>query len=86
MAISFKSIKSTNLGMLDKITTGKLQGCRVCDVIPDHYEYLIWAEKSGLLKFNTETTKFIQQQAGYVEKQRHYDEEVKPWLDEDIPF
>jgi len=86
MAISFKSIKSTNLGMLDKITTGKLQGCRVCDVIPDHYEYLIWAEKSGLLKFNTETIKFIQQQAGYVEKQRYYDEEVKPWLDEDVPF
>ena len=79
-------MKSTNLGMLDKITTGKLQGCRVCDVIPDHYEYLIWAEKSGLLKFNTETIKSIQQQAGYVEKQRYYDEEVKPWLDEDVPF
>ena len=55
MAISFNKLKDPKLGMLDKLTFGKLKDCRVCDVAQDHYEYLIWAEKNGFVKFQPET-------------------------------
>ena len=94
--MSFKSLKSPLLDMTDKITVGKLQGCRVCDVIQDHYEYLIWADKSGLMKFTKIVVETIQEHAGFKRQQVHYEEEIKPWLeheeppvlilDEDVPF
>jgi hypothetical protein len=80
MAISFKNLKSPVLGLTDKITVGKLSGCRVCDVIPDYYEYLIWADKAGLLKFQKIVVETIQEHAGYKNQQRHYDEEVAPYV------
>lgn len=86
MAIGFKKLKSPLLDLQDKITVGKLTGCRVCDVIPDHYEYLIWAEKSGLFKFTKLVVEKIQEQAGFNEQQRHYEEEVKPFEQDDIPY
>ena len=95
MAIGFKNLRSPLLDLTDKITVGKLQGCRVCDTIPDHYEYLIWAEKSGLFKFTKIVTETIQEHAGYKAQQQHYNEEVAPWkeepvqtliLDDDVPF
>lgn len=67
--------------MTDKITVGKLQGCRVCDVIQDHYEYLIWADKSGLMKFTKIVVETIQEHAGYKDQQRHYEEEVAPYIE-----
>lgn len=83
--------------MTDKILVGKLQGCRVCDVIPDHYEYLIWADKQGLMKFTKIVVETIQEHANFKAWSIHQDEEVKPWLDdyevppllildEDVPF
>ena len=95
MALEFKKLRSPLLGMLDTIITGKLSGCRVCDCIPDHYEYLIWAEKSGFLKFQGIVTETIAEHAGFKAQQRHYEEEVAPWkeeptpvllLDDDVPF
>lgn len=88
------------LDLTDKITVGKLSGCRVCDVIQDHYEYLIWADKAGLLKFSKIVVETIQEHAGYKAQQQHYLEEVAPYTkeydeptrqeldfsDEDIPF
>lgn len=41
MAKTFLSLKDPKLGGLDILTFGKLKGCRVCDVIQDHYNYLI---------------------------------------------
>ena len=93
MALQFKNLRSPLLGFEDKITVGKLAGCRVCDVVQDHHEYLIWAEKSGLLKFQGIVTETIAEHAGFKAQQRHYEEEVKPWVepehtvtDDDIPF
>ena len=94
MAIQFKNLKSPVLGMTDKIVAGKLAGCRVCDVIQDHYEYLIWADKAGLLKFQAIVVETIKEQAGFKAQQRHYTEEVAPWIeppvadisDDDVPF
>ena len=82
MAISFKNLKSPLLELTDKITVGKLQGCRVCDVIPDHYEYLIWANKQGLLLFSKIVVETIQEHAGYKNQQQHYNEEVAPYADD----
>jgi hypothetical protein len=86
MAIEFKSLRSPLLGLLDTITVGKLTGCRVCDVIQDHHEYLIWADKQGLLKFQGLVVEIIAEQAGFSAQQQHYREEIEPWLEDDIPF
>lgn len=51
--------------MLDKLTFGKLKDCRVCDVIQDHYEYLIWCEKQGFAKYTKEVTDCILEQAQF---------------------
>ena len=102
MAISFNKLRDPKLGMQDKITFGKLRDCRVCDVIPDHYEYLIWAEKAGYLKFQPIVVETIQEHAGFKAQQRYQEEEIDPWLakelkrqerkminsilDDDVPF
>jgi hypothetical protein len=91
MAISFSKLRDPRLGLQDKITFGKLRDCRVCDCIQDHYEYLIWAEKSGYIKFQPIVVETLQEHAGYKDQQRHYEEEVKPWvepdvLEDDVPF
>ena len=65
MALNFKNLKNPKLGLLDTLTFGKLKGCRVCDVIQDHYEYLIWAEKGGYVKFQQTVTETIQEAAHF---------------------
>ena len=65
MAKSFSNLKDPKLGLLDKLTFGKLKDCRVCDVIEDHYEYLIWAEKQGYVKFQEIVVETIKEIAGY---------------------
>lgn len=65
MAKSFKTLKDPKLGLLDKLTFGKLKDCRVCDVIQDHYEYLIWAEKQGYVKFQQIVVETIQETAHF---------------------
>lgn len=65
MALNFKQLRDPKVGLLDKITFGKLKDCRVCDVIEDHYEYLIWAEKQGYVKFQEIVVETIKEVAGY---------------------
>jgi len=84
MAISFNKLKSPVLNMTDKITVGKLSGCRVCDVIQDHYEYLIWADKQGLLKFSAIVVETIKEHAGFKAQQQYIEEEIKPWLEDGL--
>lgn len=65
MAITFKNIKDPKLGLTDVITFGKLKGCRVCDVIEDYHEYLIWAEKQGYIKLQAIVIECIQDAAKF---------------------
>lgn len=65
MAKSFTKLKDPKLQLTDKLTFGKLNGCRVCDVVQDHYEYLIWCEKQGFVKFSEEVTNIIAEQASF---------------------
>lgn len=85
MALAFNKVRSTVLDLTDTIKVGKLQGCRVCDVIPDYYEYLIWADREGVLKFTKRTIESIQEHALYKQQQQHYLEEVAPWQESDSP-
>lgn len=77
MAINFNKLKDPKLGMLDNITFGKLSGCRVCDVIQDHYEYLIWCEKQGFVKFQQDVTDLILEQANFEKWQPPVEPEVE---------
>lgn len=84
MAISFSKIKNPKLGLTDTITFGKLAGCRICDVAQDHYEYLMWIEKSGYVKYQAEVVELIQEQASFARWKIHEAEEVKPWFEDDL--
>lgn len=97
MSLQFSSLKSPQLGYKDKITVGKLSGCRICDVIHDHHEYLIWAEKAGIMKYKPVVIAALQEYAGFMNEQVYMEQEVKPWLDaapeiqpldfdKDVPF
>jgi archaeosine-15-forming tRNA-guanine transglycosylase len=80
MAIQFSKLRDPKLGLQDTITFGKLKGCRVCDVAQDHYEYLIWAEKQGYLKLQTEAIELIQEQASFARWKINETEEVAPYV------
>ena len=82
MSLSFKKLKSPLLGLHDQITFGKLKGCRICDVVQDHYEYLIWAEKSGLVKYQPIVIETIQEMASFARWETHYTEEIAPYTKE----
>ena len=101
MAINFTKLKDPKLGMLDKFTFGKLKDCRVCDVIEDHYEYLIWAEKQGYVKFQEIVVETIKEAAHFakwetVEEHDLQDDvqdvcqQIRPQyfsdMEEDVPF
>ena len=81
MAIKFTKLRDPRLGLTDKLTFGKLAGCRICDVAQDHYEYLIWAEKSGFVKYQPEVIELIQEQASFARWTIHEAEEVAPYMD-----
>ena len=66
MAKSFSTLKDPKLQLTDKLTFGKLKDCRICDVIPDHYEYIIWAEKQGFVKYSKEVTDVILDAANFA--------------------
>jgi uncharacterized protein (DUF3820 family) len=97
MSIPFAKARDPKLGLTDKLTFGKLKDCRICDVIQDHYEYLIWANKQGFVQFQKEVTDLIEEQANFkrwegVEEGDSQDDVVKDtyekfmgW-DDDIPF
>ena len=80
MSIGFKKLKDPKLGLTDTITFGKLSGCRICDVAQDHYEYLMWIEKSGYVKYQTEVVELIQEQASFARWKIHEAEEVAPYV------
>ncbi len=97
MSISFSKIKDPKLGLTDKITFGKLKDCRICDVIEDHHEYLMWCEKEGYMRFQTMVVETIKETLLTKGWEQHIEEEVKPFLEQknhwftacdedDIPF
>lgn len=67
--------------MEDKLTFGKFKDCRICDIVDDNYEYLIFLEKEGYVKYNIYLTEKIKQIAGFEREKAHYEQEEAPWED-----
>lgn len=65
MAKAFTQLKDPKLGLQDKLLFGKFKDCRICDIVQDHYEYLIWAEKEGYIKFQPIVIETIQEMASF---------------------
>lgn len=95
MAISFSKLKDPKLQLTDKLTFGKFKDCRICDIIPDHYEYLIWAESNGYVKLQQEVKDLIAETANssnWEDPSEKVNEMpgFNPWgsdaWDDDIPF
>ena len=86
MAKTFGSLKSNKLDMLDKLTIGKFAGCRVCDIIADDFEYLIWLNKQGFVNFTAPVISDLLARAGFKEAEEFYQNEIAPWADEDVPL
>lgn len=95
MAKSFSNIKSPFLDILDTITFGKYNGCRVCDVLAEDLEYFDWLKKNGKI-FTQDLEDNIQQLKDNIAYETYQREEVDPWVkpmtpffddwDDDIPF
>ena len=86
MAKTFGSLKSNKLDMLDKLTMGKFADCRICDIIEDNFEYLIWLNKQGFVNFTAPVMSDLLSRAGFKEAEEHYKNEIQPWEDEDVPL
>lgn len=86
MAITFKQLKSPLLAPTDQIPIGKFKGCRVCDVIEDNYEYLIWADKQGFLKYSAIVMESILEIAHFAKEKIRYEEEDAPYEDIVVPM
>jgi hypothetical protein len=86
MAKTFGSLKSNKLDMLDKLTMGKFADCRICDIIEDNFEYLIWLNKQGFANFTAPVMSDLLSRAGFKEAEEYYQNEIAPWKDEDVPF
>ena len=86
MAKTFGSLKSTKLDMTDKLTIGKFAGCRICDIIKDDFEYLIWLNKQGFANFTAPVMSDLLSRAGFKEAEEHYKNEIEPWEGEDVPL
>ena len=72
--------------MLDKLTIGKFADCRICDIIADDFEYLIWLNKQGFANFTAPVMSDLLARAGFKEAEEHYQNEIAPWKDTDVPF
>ena len=86
MAKTFGSLKSTKLDMMDKLTMGKFAGCRICDIIQEDFEYLIWLNKQGFANFTSPVMSDLLARAGFREAEETYKNEIEPWEGEDVPI
>jgi len=85
MAKAFNTIKSPALGLMDKLPFGKYKDCRICDIVDEEYDYLIWLEKNTSLLYNNVLVEKLKALANFSNNERYYEEEVLPFLD-DVPY
>lgn len=95
MAKSFNNLKDPKLHLSDKLPFGKYQGCRIMDLFPDSWEYLMWLHKNTSVPFGQDVISKITEHFMAEAEARFIDEEVKPWQshspffsdwDDDVPF
>lgn len=95
MAKSFSNLKDPKLGFHDQLPFGKFVGCRVHDIMPEDYEYILWLHEKQPNLFTREVIDEAIALRTEAAAEQHYNEEVKPysgtsqWFsdwDDDIPF
>jgi len=97
MAIQFNKLKDPKLDMLDKFMFGKFQSCRVCDMLEDDYEYVLWLHAKSPNLFSATVISEAMQFKKEAAEKINEEEEVSPYLnanpwysdlndDDDIPF
>lgn len=94
MAKSFKSLKDPKLHLTDKLPFGKYKDCRIIDIMPDSWEYLMWLSKNTKVPFGQDVLDEITKHFKGYEDKRHEEEEIKPWQEDitddwspdDVPF
>jgi hypothetical protein len=59
MAKSFNKLKDPKLHLQDKLPFGKYQGCRIVDLLPDSWEYLMWLSKNTSVQFGQDVVDAI---------------------------
>lgn len=77
-------LKSPKLAPTDQLTFGKFKGCRICDIVEDEYEYLIFMEKHKFVSYNKETIALIHKHGNFAAEKRYLQEEVIPYIDDYI--
>lgn len=87
MSKPFKKV-SSEVGLNDTLMMGKFKGCRVCDILADEYEYLLWLDSNKMVKFSQEVLTKIQAAITERDMDIYYSNEVAPYLDDfdDLPF
>lgn len=83
MAIDFKKLKTPILDFQDKLTVGKFKDCRICDIIEDQYEYLIWANRNGMIQLSKPVIAKIHYLAAFAQEEEYFDNEIAPYMDSD---
>jgi uncharacterized protein (DUF3820 family) len=96
MAITFNKLKTSKLNLLDTFTFGKYQSCRVCDVLPESYEYVLWLHEKNPHMFTKEVVDSALILRREAVAERNQREEIDPYLapanpwfsdwNDDIPF
>lgn len=94
MAKSFTKLKDPKLHLLDKLPFGKYKDCRIVDIMPDQWEYLMWLSKNTQVAFGQDVLDEITKHFRGYEDKRHEEEEIKPWQQDnydnwnpdDVPF
>jgi hypothetical protein len=97
MAIAFSTIKDPRINLTDKLTFGKYTNCRVCDILEDNYEYVLWLhskmnnfapaviEECMQFKMNQATSIETDNNAAIVNMNPWGNNNIDDWMD-DIPF
>jgi hypothetical protein len=93
MAKSFFTVKDLRLDFQDKLLFGKYINCRVCDILPFDYEYILWLESVKPGTFKVVVLEEARSILTEMDAERHLNEEIKPYLnnsvwytDDDVPF
>lgn len=90
MAKTFNTLKPAGLQLTDLLTFGKYKDCRVCDVVETDWEYLKWLSQNTKISIGKPVLDAITLKWTQADTERHYNEEVKPWVlddwQDDIPF
>lgn len=87
MAKPFKDLIPTELGIFDSLTFGKFIGCRICDILAEEYDYLIWLERSGHVKYNRYLSDRIRQEAGFEDDNLiTMSEDGTYWLEDSVLY